>query len=241
MTEEIVLDIKNLNVEYKTKGTVFNETRTVNAINNLSLEVKKGEILAIAGESGCGKSTLASAITRLIPIKSGDVFFHGINIFKLNQKQMKIYRQSLQMVFQNPYSSLNPKMKINEIMQEPLKINSELCTYSEDGRPLYEFSQLEIKKILLQVLDTVGLDADVLDRYPHEFSGGQRQRIAIARAMAHKPSILFADEPTGALDTTTGIYIAELFKKMTRTENLTVIMTTHDIRLSELADVLIQL
>ena len=113
-----VLEIKNLNVQYKTKGTVFNKEKVVNAVNDLNLSVEKGEIIAVAGESGCGKSTLASAICRLIPVASGEILFHGVDILKLKGKKLKVYRQALQIIFQNPYSSLNPKKKVFDILKE---------------------------------------------------------------------------------------------------------------------------
>ena len=232
-----VLEIKNLNVQYKTKGTVFNKEKVVNAVNDLNLPVEKGEIIAIAGESGCGKSTLASAVCRLIPVASGEILFHGVDILKLKGKKLKVYRQALQMIFQNPYSSLNPKKKVFDILKEPLDVNSELCTYSEDFRPLYEFSKAEIKNLILQVAESVGLDENALKLYPHEFSGGQRQRIAIARALMMKPEFIIADEPVSALDVSIQAQIINLLLNLKKELDLTVIFISHDMNvIRQIAD-----
>lgn len=232
-----VLEIKNLNVQYKTKGTVFNKEKVVNAVNDLNLSVEKGEIIAVAGESGCGKSTLASAICRLIPVASGEILFHGVDILKLKGKKLKVYRQALQMIFQNPYSSFNPKKKVFDILKEPLDVNSELCTYSEDFRPLYEFSKDEIKNLILQVAESVGLDVNALKLYPHEFSGGQRQRIAIARALMMKPEFIIADEPVSALDVSIQAQIINLLLNLKKELDLTVIFISHDMNvIRQIAD-----
>lgn len=232
-----VLEIKNLNVQYKTKGTVFNKEKVVNAVNDLNLSVEKGEIIAVAGESGCGKSTLASAICRLIPVASGEILFHGVDILKLKGKKLKVYRQALQMIFQNPYSSLNPKKKVFDILKEPLDVNSELCTYSEDFRPLYEFFKDEIKNLILQVAESVGLDENALKLYPHEFSGGQRQRIAIARALMMKPEFIIADEPVSALDVSIQAQIINLLLNLKKELDLTVIFISHDMNvIRQIAD-----
>ena len=226
-----------MNVQYKTKGTVFNKEKVVNAVNDLNLSVEKGEIIAVAGESGCGKSTLASAICRLIPVASGEILFHGVDILKLKGKKLKVYRQALQMIFQNPYSSLNPKKKVFDILKEPLDVNSELCTYSEDFRPLYEFSKDEIKNLILQVAESVGLDENALKLYPHEFSGGQRQRIAIARALMMKPEFIIADEPVSALDVSIQAQIINLLLNLKKELDLTVIFISHDMNvIRQIAD-----
>ncbi|MGN1125282.1 MAG: ABC transporter ATP-binding protein [Candidatus Gastranaerophilaceae bacterium] len=223
-----VLEIKNLNVEYKSKATVFNKEKSVKAVNNLNLDIKKSEILAVAGESGCGKSTLAKSIACLTPVKSGEILFHGIDVLKLNSKKMKVYRQALQMIFQNPYSSLNPKMKIGEILKEPLDVNNDLCIYSEDNRALHELSKKEITEIVLKALKTVGLDENVMNLYPHEFSGGQRQRIAIARALILQPEFIIADEPVSALDVSIQAQIINLLLSLKKEFDLTVLFISHD-------------
>ena len=173
-----IIDLKNLTVEYK--STNNNKIDIVRAVDNVSLSIKKGEIYALAGESGCGKSTLSKAITKLVPVKSGDIFYNGKSILNQTKEERKEYPKQVQMVFQNPYSSLNPKMKIGDILKEPLDINT-------------SFSEKAKKALINEVLKDVGLNENVVNLYPHEFSGGQRQRIAIARALILNPEFLIAD------------------------------------------------
>ena len=209
------MEIKDLYVEYVTDKGALGEKQVIHAINGVSLDVKQGEILAIAGESGCGKSTLARAILRLENSKSGEIDFEGKNVLKLNSAELKKYRQNAQMIFQNPYASLNPKMKVSEILKEPLQINT-------------KFSNKEIDKIIDEKLEQVGLSNEVLKLYPHEFSGGQRQRIAIARALVLSPKFIVADEPVSALDVSIQAQIINLLKELKDNFNLTLILITHD-------------
>ena len=209
-----LLEIQNLIVEYKSVSN--NKDYTVTAVNNVSLNIKQGEIYAIAGESGCGKSTLSKAITKLVKPKSGDIIFDGKSIFKQTKEEKKSYPQNVQMVFQNPYSSLNPKIKIGDILKEPLDINS-------------NYSNLRKKSIIKEILSEVGLKESVLDLYPHEFSGGQRQRIAIARALILNPKLLIADEPVSALDASIQAQIINLLKELQKQRNLTILFISHDL------------
>lgn len=211
---EKILEIKNLEVEYQSKKNVFGGVKTVHAVNNVSLSADKGEILAIAGESGCGKSTLAKAIMKLVEIKRGEVFVNNQNI--IEKSNNKDFYKSIQMIFQNPYASLNPKMKINQILREPLEINTKL-------------SKEEINKIVLEKIHSVGLDESCLNLYPHEFSGGQRQRIAIARALVLNPPIIIADEPVSALDVSIQAQIINLLKELKKNFNLTILFISHDL------------
>lgn len=211
-----LLEIKNLFVEYKNiRGNAGNSTR---AVNDVTFNVKAGEIYALAGESGCGKSTLAKAITKLIVPKSGDIFFEGKNIFSQSKAEAKFYPKQVQMVFQNPYSSLNPKMRIGETLKEPLDINT-------------DFSDRRKKSIIKETLNDVGLGENALDLYPHEFSGGQRQRIAIARALILNPKLLIADEPVSALDASIQAQIINLLKELKQQRNLTILFISHDLNL----------
>lgn len=210
-----LLEIKDLYVEYKSNKGIWGGVQVIHAVNGVSLDVKKGEILAIAGESGCGKSTLAKAIVRLENAKSGKIDFNNRNILSMDKHELKNYRKNAQMVFQNPYASLNPKMKISETLKEPLKINTDL---SDD----------EINKIIKEKIEQVGLSCDCLDLYPHEFSGGQRQRIAIARALVLSPQFILADEPVSALDVSIQAQIINLLKELKENYDLTLILITHD-------------
>ena len=212
---ENLLEIKDLYVEYKSNKGILGGTEIIHAVNGVTLDIKKGEILAIAGESGCGKSTLARGILRLEPVKSGEITFECRNVLNMDKKELKSYRKKAQMVFQNPYSSLNPKMKIIDTLKEPLKINTDL---TDD----------EIEQIIKEKIKKVGLSEECLKLYPHEFSGGQRQRIAIARALVLNPEFILADEPVSALDVSIQAQIINLLKELKEDFNLTFVLITHD-------------
>lgn len=211
-----LLEIKNLSVEYKSQRGILGEKETIHAVNNLSLDIKKGEILAVAGESGCGKSTLAKSIILLEAASNGEIIFDGKNILQMQKAELKEFRKRAQMVFQNPYASLNPKMKIFDTLKEPLKINTNL-------------TDEEIRQKVVETACKVGLDKDCLNLYPHEFSGGQRQRIAIARALILNPEFILADEPVSALDVSIQAQIINLLKDLKDDFNLTFLFISHDL------------
>lgn len=214
--DDALIKIRDLHVEYKTNKGILGGTKTIHAVNGVSLDIKKGEILAIAGESGCGKSTLAKAILQLEPVKSGEIYFENLDTLILSKKQLKEFRKKAQMVFQNPYSSLDPKMKIIDTLKEPLKINTTL-------------NDSEITEIVYEKIKLVGLDKNCLKLYPHEFSGGQRQRIAIARALVLNPEFILADEPVSALDVSIQAQIINLLKELKEKYHLTFLLITHDL------------
>lgn len=209
--------IENLNVIYQTKKNAFGALQNVYAVNGVNLEIKKGEILAIAGESGCGKSTLAKAIMKLVPSKSGKIIIDEKNILEFkSHKDIKSFYKKVQIIFQNPYSSLNPKMKIGQILSEPLEINTNL-------------TKEEINQKVINTIKKVGLDENILNNYPHEFSGGQRQRIAIARSLILDPEFIIADEPVSALDVSIQAQIINLLKTLKEDFNLTFLFISHDL------------
>ncbi len=200
-----MIKIEDLYVEYNVNKGAFGAKQVIHAVNGVSLDIKKGEILALAGESGCGKSTLAKAILRLEPVKSGQIICDA-----------KDFRKFAQMIFQNPYASLNPKMKILDILKEPLEINT-------------KFSKEKILEIVKEKINLVGLDETCLELYPHEFSGGQRQRIAIARALVLNPEFILADEPVSALDVSIQAQVINLIKMLKEKCNITFLLITHDL------------
>ncbi len=212
-----LLEINDLYADYVSNKGITGKKQTIHAINGLSLYVKKGEILSIAGESGCGKSSLAKLIMKLIEPKSGEIKFEDNNILNLkNKNDIKNFYKKIQMIFQNPYSSLNPKSTVGSILREPLEINT-------------NYNSKEIDKIIEEKLAQVGLDKSVLKLYPHEFSGGQRQRIAIARALVSEPELIIADEPVSALDVSIQAQIINLIKSLKDNNNLTFLFISHDL------------
>lgn len=212
---ENIFEINNLSVEYpptdKKAGKPFR------AVKNISMQIKQGEVFAIAGESGCGKSTLAKTLIRLLKPAQGEVYFDGKDINKLNNSERKSFTSSVQMVFQNPYHSLNPKMKIRDILKESLDINTKLSKAEKNAR-------------LESIIKDVGLSVAALDNYPHEFSGGQRQRIAIARALILNPRVVIADEPVSALDASVQAQILNLLNELKQKYKLTIVFISHDLR-----------
>ncbi|MBQ8634850.1 ABC transporter ATP-binding protein [bacterium] len=214
--QKTLIQIKNLQKTYsEEKSFLAPKKESQLVLKNVNLDIKKGEIVSLVGESGCGKSTLANCILKLITPESGEIFYDGIDILKLNKKDSFKYRKKIQMIFQNPYSSLNPKMKIEETLEEPLII------HKEKNR----------KDRINEIINLVGLSSDDLKKYPHEFSGGQRQRIAIARALILKPEFIVADEPVSALDVSICATIINLLLELRQKLNLTILFISHDLNL----------
>lgn len=189
---------------------------TVRAVDGVNLTLAPGEAVGLVGESGCGKSTLARALLRLIPLTDGEVWFDGKPLHRLPERELRPLRQQMQMVFQDPMASLNPRMRIGHILAEPLEVHG-----IARGRQAWQQAG--------RLLERVGLSSEYLHRYPHEFSGGQRQRICIARAIATQPRLLVADEPTSALDLSIRAQIHALLRDLQRELNMTILFVTHDL------------
>jgi oligopeptide transport system ATP-binding protein len=189
---------------------------TVKAVEGVSLDIYPGETVGLVGESGCGKSTLGRLITQLLPVTSGSVFFEGVDLTKLSGEKLRQYRRQLQMIFQDPYSSLDPRMTVGDIIAEPLENFGLLRGGSKDMR-------------VQELLKIVGLNPYFNNRYPHEFSGGQRQRIGIARALALQPKLIVADEPISALDVSIQAQIINLLEDLQKEFKLTYLFIAHDL------------
>jgi oligopeptide transport system ATP-binding protein len=220
-----LLSIKDLKVHFDLGGggpldRLFNPNsvkRVVKAVDGVSLDIQERETLGLVGESGCGKSTLGRAILRLTEPTDGHVFYRDRDLATLSQKQLREQRRHLQIIFQDPYASLNPRMTIGQIVGEPLE-----TFHLARGR--------EAEQRVQELLETVGLSKRFIKRYPHEFSGGQRQRIGIARALAVDPDFIVADEPISALDVSIQAQIMNLLDKLRREKNLTYLFISHDLR-----------
>jgi len=215
--ENTLISLNNLKVHYKVGGGLFKDTKYVKAVDGVSFDIKRGETLGLVGESGCGKSTLGKAILRLTEPTGGKVFYNGKDLAHLPQSAMRSQRRNLQMIFQDPYASLNPRMNVGQIIGEPLR------TFGlASGR--------QVDQKVQELMETVGMSRRFVKRYPHEFSGGQRQRIGIARALAVNPEFIVADEPISALDVSIQAQIMNLMEKLQAEKNLTYLFISHDLR-----------
>lgn len=216
MSDNVVLEVKDLKKHFKS-GTGRNKV-TVKAVDGISFKVKKGETFGLVGESGCGKTTTGRTIIRLQKPTSGEVYFNGDLISTKLKKEEKLkVTQGIQMIFQDPISSLNPRMTIKEIIGEGLILNKQVKNNEE------------LTKKVIDVIKIVGLSEDHITRYPHEFSGGQRQRIGIARVLISNPSLVIADEPISALDVSIQAQVLNLLNRLKKTMGLTILFIAHDL------------
>jgi len=212
----IVLEARNIVRDYQVPGGLFGKAKTVHAVKGVSFSVEKGKTLAIVGESGCGKSTLARILTLIDAPTAGELFIDGMKIDILRDGLTREMRQKVQIVFQNPYGSLNPRQKIGDVLAEPLLLNTNMSAPERRDRAM-------------QMLIKVGLGPEHFNRYPHMFSGGQRQRIAIARALMLSPSLLVLDEPVSALDLSVQAQVLNLLADLQDEFGLTYVFISHDL------------
>ena len=218
---DTLLRLEDLKIYYPVAGSGFGKKEFVKAVDGVTFEVKKGEVFGIVGESGCGKSTLGRGVCKLENLTSGHVYLDGEDITEYNDRRMRSIRKKVQMVFQDPYASLNPRMSVFDIIAEPLLVHH-----------LYQ-DKADLEKKVLDLLHRVGLDDYHANRYPHEFSGGQRQRIGIARALAVEPSLIIADEPVSALDVSIQAQVLNLLNELKHDLDLTYIFVAHDLSVVE--------
>ena len=214
---DTLLEVQGLKKYFPIRGGILRRVvGHVKAVDDVSFSVKKGETFGLVGESGCGKSTTGRTILRLLEPTEGKVLFDGVDVASLSTRQMQKTRRDLQMVFQDPFASLNPQMTVGELIEEPMKVHN---LYSPEER----------KKKVIELMETVGLDPVYQQRYPHEFSGGQRQRIGIARALSLKPKLIIADEPVSALDVSIHSQVLNLLQDLQKEFGLTYIFIAHDL------------
>jgi peptide/nickel transport system ATP-binding protein len=222
MSAEPILQVNDLKKHYPIRGGFFSGvTANVYAVDGVSFHIDKGETLSLVGESGCGKSTVGKAILRLFPITAGQVVLGGQRIDQLSAGKLRPLRQRVQVVFQDPYSSLNPRMRVRDILAEPMT-NFGLATVKD-----------EITERAMKLMDKVGLPRDAVHRWPHEFSGGQRQRIGIARALAAEPEIIICDEAVSALDVSVKAQIVNLLGDLQKELGLALLFISHDLAIVE--------
>jgi len=211
MDKETLLEVRNLKKYFKTPRGMLQ------AVDDVSFTLKKGETLGLVGESGCGKSTTGRSILRLVEPTAGEVIFEGEDITKLSERQMREKRKDMQIIFQDPFSSLDPKKTVNNLIAEPL-VNAKMFK-----------SKVELENRVLELMETVGLAERLINTYPHELDGGRRQRIGIARALAMNPKLIVCDEPVSALDVSIQAQILNLLKELQQKHGLTYIFITHDL------------
>lgn len=215
--EKVILKVKNLNKNFKIRGSkLFDKPKTLHALSDVSLDVYEGETLGIIGESGCGKSTLGRCLVRLHRASSGEIIYEGIDLLEKSGKELKQLRKDIQIIFQDPYSSLDPRKTCGDTIEEPMIIHGMK-------------NRAERKEKVLSLMKEVGLDTQHTHRYPHEFSGGQRQRINVARALALDPKIIVCDEPVSALDVSVQAQVLNLLNDLQVKHHLTLVFISHDL------------
>lgn len=219
---EILISVRNLTKRFPIHGGLFSkEVASVKAVSGVSFDIRRGETLGLVGESGCGKSTLGRCVLRLIEPTEGQIIFKGEDITHIGASQLRKLRRRIQIIFQDPYASLNPRMTVEDILGEPLDIHK-LCKTKKDR-----------SERILKLLDLCGLRREAVSRYPHEFSGGQRQRICIARALAVEPEFIVCDEPVSALDVSIQAQIVNLMQDLQKELGLTYLFIAHDLKVVE--------
>ncbi|MEW6738580.1 MAG: ABC transporter ATP-binding protein [Nitrospirota bacterium] len=218
MGNNTILKVDSIKKYFPVKGRGFGKPhKWLKAVDNVSFEVKKDSVFAIVGESGCGKSTIARLVLKLLPLTEGKIYFKGEDVSYLAGDALKKFRRSVQIVFQDPFASLNPRMRIIDTLSEPFKIHKIM-------------PKNKMKDRVVNLLEKVGLNADAANRYPHEFSGGQRQRICIARALTVSPELIVADEPLSALDVSIQAQILNLLQDIKRESAISLIFISHDLK-----------
>ena len=221
---KIILKVSSLSVDYKSNNSFlfpWEKTKTFRAVEDINFEIKEGETLGIVGETGSGKSTIAKAVINLLKVSSGKIYFQNNQIANLDEKNMRIYRKEIQMIFQDPLASLNPRMNVGEIISEPLKTHYPNLTKNE------------IKYQVQDIMNNVGLLSNQINRYPHEFSGGQCQRIGIARSLILRPKLIICDEPVSSLDVSIQAQVINLLKELQEKFKLTYLFITHDLNIAK--------
>ncbi len=213
---EVILDVQDVTKTFTVRHGGAGARGRIQAVGGVSFEIRRGETLGIVGESGCGKSTLARCIAQLLPVSSGSVAFNGVTLTGLSRRQLRSHRREMQLVFQDPYASLNPRRTVGDIVAEPMRVH-------------HRGTSEQIRDRVADLFRLVGLDVSSLVRYPHEFSGGQRQRIGIARALALNPQLIIADEPVSALDVSVQAQVLNLMADLQDELGLTYLFIAHDL------------